>query len=365
MARGNGWVSRHRRVAIVTAAAAVVTTAGVVAAVAVTSAPQDAPQRTGPPVTSVKIASGSLVEETSVPGTVQHATQTPVVAGLTGVVTQLPPPGEAIAAGDVLYRVDTRPVVLLKGDEPVWRDLKTGMSDGADVEQLERNLGSLGWFAGLPDEHFGSDTAAAVMSWQRSLELERTGAVEAATIVFSDHARRVDAVATREGAQIAAGATVYEATGTRKIVALDVKSSDRALAVKGTDVAIVLPDGSRVDGVVGTIGSPIARESTDGAPTSVVVPVRVKIKDQSAVKDLALATVQVQFASTLRDDALTVPVDALVPIDEARFAVEVAEPGADGQRRLVPVTVGAFASGVVEISGAGVTEGLDVVVPAS
>jgi len=66
----------------------------------------------------------------------------------------------------------------------------------------------------------------------------------------------------------------------------------------------------------------------------------------------------------VKNDVLTVPVDALVPISENEFAVELPRTTSSAKRTLVPVTVGAFASGMVEISGDGIVDGLSVVVPA-
>jgi len=311
---------------------------------------------------TVPVALGSMAAETKVPGTLRYAMTLPITAGPAGVVTELPPAGAVIGFGGVLYRVDTRPVILLSGALPAWRDFATGMDDGEDVRQLEQNLLALGLFDAEPDTRFTWYTAEAVQRWQAALGVEKTGGLERSTILFTDQELRVDGVDSRVGAEVGPGAALYRATGLRVVVDMNVRSSDRALAVAGATASVVLPDGTRVEGVVETVGAPVSTANDDNT-TTVTLPVRVSVADQAAVAGLVLATVTAAFESTMREDVLTVPVDALVPLDETRFAVELPGRAADGKRTLLPVTVGAFASGMVEISGEGIVEDLDVVVP--
>jgi hypothetical protein len=77
------------------------------------------------------------------------------------------------------------------------------------------------------------------------------------------------------------------------------------------------------------------------------------------------ASVTVQFSSTLADDVLTVPVEALVAVDATSFAVETPSDQPGEAIRRIPVAVGAFASGRVQITGDGIRDGLPVAVPTS
>jgi hypothetical protein len=71
--------------------------------------------------------------------------------------------------------------------------------------------------------------------------------------------------------------------------------------------------------------------------------------------------VQVAIADTSHRNVLAVPVEALVATSAGRYAVYVLH---GGHRTLVPVTPGLFdQSGLVEISGTGVSEGMTVQVP--
>ena len=56
-----------------------------------------------------------------------------------GTYTKLPDDGDKVDCGDVLYRVDDHPVLLLCGTVPAYRDLHMG-DKGKDVRQLNRNL---------------------------------------------------------------------------------------------------------------------------------------------------------------------------------------------------------------------------------
>ena len=56
-----------------------------------------------------------------------------------GTYTELPDAGDEVDCGDVLYRVDDDPVLLLCGAVPAYRDLHDG-DEGNDVRQLNRNL---------------------------------------------------------------------------------------------------------------------------------------------------------------------------------------------------------------------------------
>ena len=52
-----------------------------------------------------------------------------------GTYTKLPALGQVIAQGQVLYRVDDSPVVLLYGSTPAYRTLSAGAA-GADVAEF-------------------------------------------------------------------------------------------------------------------------------------------------------------------------------------------------------------------------------------
>ena len=99
-------------------------------------------------------------------------------------------------------------------------------------------------------------------------------------------------------------------------------------------------------------------QSGDPAPT---IEVTIALDDPAAADSYTTASVDVGFTQSRREDVLTAPVVALVALLEGGYAVEV--PGRGAASRLVPVEVGLFADGFVEVSGEGIEDGTEVVVP--
>lgn len=82
--------------------------------------------------------------------------------GSTPIVTMVPEVGTDLSEGSVSLEVSGRPVVLLQGELPVYRDLRPG-SKGDDVLQLEQALKRLGFLAAA-DDVWGDTTGAAIQS---------------------------------------------------------------------------------------------------------------------------------------------------------------------------------------------------------
>ncbi len=87
--------------------------------------------------------------------------QPSVVKNELGIVTAVPTLGEVIEEGDVLLTVSGRPVLVLAGEAPTYRDMGLGAS-GVDVMQLEQALARLGYDLGNIDGVYDNNTATAV-----------------------------------------------------------------------------------------------------------------------------------------------------------------------------------------------------------
>jgi peptidoglycan hydrolase-like protein with peptidoglycan-binding domain len=81
--------------------------------------------------------------------------------GGAGVITHLPRRGSRVKGGEVVAQISGRPVFLLAGSTPMYRDLGPGMS-GPDVRQLEQALRALGLQPGPVDGTYDGGTEAAV-----------------------------------------------------------------------------------------------------------------------------------------------------------------------------------------------------------
>ena len=84
-----------------------------------------------------------------------------------GIVTTLPARGDQLEEGDVLLTVSGRPVFVLQGGIPAYRDLFPGLM-GEDVSQLEAALARLKFNPGPVDGVFDEATTAALADLYRS-----------------------------------------------------------------------------------------------------------------------------------------------------------------------------------------------------
>lgn len=80
------------------------------------------------------------------------------------IVTQAVEAGADLDEGDVVVEVVGRPVMLLVGEIPMYRDLRPG-SSGDDVAQLEEALARMGFLDATPDQTWDEATGAAVSAW--------------------------------------------------------------------------------------------------------------------------------------------------------------------------------------------------------
>jgi peptidoglycan hydrolase-like protein with peptidoglycan-binding domain len=80
---------------------------------------------------------------------------------VTGVPVKV---GDTVLEGQVLVEVSGRPVLVIAGSIPVYRDLRPG-SSGKDVAQLQTALARLGFSGMETDGVYGPGTKAAVAAW--------------------------------------------------------------------------------------------------------------------------------------------------------------------------------------------------------
>jgi peptidoglycan hydrolase-like protein with peptidoglycan-binding domain len=319
----------------------------------------------GKATSSVAVSRQDLVARTDVDGTLGYAQKFNVPGQLQGTVTAAPQPGTVVERGQSLYSVDNRPVTLLYGDLPAWRRLETGVADGPDVRQLEQNLVALGYATEAEltvDERFTGATAAAVTRWQKAMGVEETGVVEHGRAVFLPGALRVTEVNVEKGAAAPPGSPVLTGTSTTRVVQVDLDATKQSLAKVGEKVDVKLPDGRVTPGTIASVGT-VAQTKGQGESAKRVVAVTVTLDDPGATGAVDQAPVKVGITSDSRKGVLAVPVNALLALAEGGYGVRVVE--AAGPGRIVRVTPGLFARGMVEVSGDGLQEGTQVEVPAS
>jgi peptidoglycan hydrolase-like protein with peptidoglycan-binding domain len=287
-----------------------------------------------------------------------------IAASRTGVVTSLPEPGTVVKAGEPLYAVDLEPTVLLPGKVPAYRALNTDSSNGPDVKQLEQALVDLGFDDDLTvDREFGSATADVVEDWEDELNRDDPdGEVELGDVVFAGKSVRIGELLVDTGAQVQAGTPVLTYSPGTKVVSVDLDANRTDLLPLDASVDITLLDGSETTGTVTSVGTE-AETDPDDPQAEPTVPVEITIDDPGAVEAFDTGEVTVTAERSRREDVLTVPVTALLALAEGGYAVQVPDSGSDSGYRLISVDVGTYSDGFAEVSGDGVEEGLEVVVP--
>ena len=166
------------------------------------------------------------------------------------LVTTLPLVGAELAEGDVILTTSGRPVFLLSGSRPSFRDLGPGIG-GYDVQQLEEALVRLGFDPGPVDGTYDTQTEAAVSAWYTGAGFAAIKATDAQVAVIRvleqdlstaqlDVLGAKDRVATAEADLIAAQAAHTAAVSggdTEAAVALAQREADAANTLAAAEVA--------------------------------------------------------------------------------------------------------------------------------
>lgn len=351
---------------------AVAATGGAVIASGATRATPTAQQ---PPVNTAPVEKGKLSAMVSLYGTLTYrglsdGTPYSVINQAAGTYTKLPDGGAEVNCGDVFYRVDDRPVLLLCGTVPAYRDLRAG-DVGNDVRQLNANLHRLGYddAAGVavdPDGNvFTWKTQQALRVLQHDKGVDLTGKLDVDEAIFLPEPVRIAKVTGALGGSAQPGAQVAQATSGSLEVQVALEASQQGEVNKGDQAQITLPGNKSVTGKVDRIGRvaqvPAGQNTDVGSAT---IPAYISLDDPQTARGLDQAPVRVEITTTEVDDVLSVPVTALVGKSGGGFAVEVVRAG--GRRELVAVKPGLFdtAGGRVQVEG-DLREGDQVVVPAS
>ncbi len=322
------------------------------------------------PTSTAPVIRTDIVSRQQLSGTLTYADASTVVnqAG-PGVFTALPGPGAILTRGQVVYRVDGRPIPLFYGDAPAWRQLSAGVADGPDNYELQANLVALGLAPAVlrVDNSFDSFTAQAVRNWQASLGLPQTGIVRPGDAVYMPGPLRVTTVESKLGMFAQPGQPVLEATSTQHTVLVQMNVALQSLVKAGDAVSISLPDGKTTAAGTVTAISTIATEQAGGgqngpapAPTATVTVI-ITLTDPTAAGNLDLAPVSVGIVNDAHKGVLAVPVTALLAQPDGKYAVAVID---GSRRRAVIVTTGLFDDrGLVEVTSNDLREGMLVEVP--
>jgi Putative peptidoglycan binding domain len=303
--------------------------------------------------------------------------------------TSIAAPGTTVTQGQALYSIDGRPVPLLYGATPAFRAMRQGVS-GPDVQQLEQDLVALGYASAADltaDGHFTAADATAVERWQAAIGVPQTGVVNLGDLLFLPGAIRVTGPraapggaaqsgagqgGAAQGAAVQGGQPVFDYTTTTKVVSVGLAPGLSSQVAKGDAVSVAMPDGkTTLPGTVAAVSTVATAPSLaggqsgqtqNGAP-QVTIGITIAFDDPSRVDALDQAPVTVNITTQSAQGVLAVPVNSLLALAGGGYGVETVGP--DGRHRLLTVQTGIFDNNLVQVSGAGLREGLTVVVPSS
>jgi peptidoglycan hydrolase-like protein with peptidoglycan-binding domain len=343
------------RTSVVVGAIIVVGGAAVAAAHGVGGGTGNSPAAPPPAPATAPVTRATLSQTQQVAGTLGYGTTVPVPAGAPGKITWLPELGSILHRGQAVYKTNNVAVPLFYGTLPLYRSLHTGCV-GEDVREVETNLAKLGYTGMTVDNRYTSATAHAVRKWQKDLGLTQNGVFDPNSVVIASNVIRVAALTAHLGGRADGPVLSYTATVRMVDVALDV--SLQTLAKPGMPATITLPTGKSVAGKVAKVGT-VATAGDQSRPAT--IDVTVTIDDSASLGTLDQAPVTVTVVSASVQNVLTVPVAALTVLPDGRYGVQVIT---GSTSHYTPVELGMSGDGRVEISGAGITEGTLVGVPA-
>jgi peptidoglycan hydrolase-like protein with peptidoglycan-binding domain len=356
-----------RRTWVLAAVALLVAVIVASGAVLTSDADQATPAASDSPANTAKVEKGRLSAMVSQDGTLTYRARSDgspysAINQAHGTYTELPEVGDKVDCGDVFYRVDDNPVLLLCGPVPAYRDLESG-DEGQDVRQLNRNLHRLGYDAEPRDDHFTPKTETALEELERDQGLDVTGRLDVDDAVVLPTSVRIAKVTGELGGPARPGAPVAQATSDTLQVQLDLDPSQQSEVKKGDRARITLPGNTSMTGRVDRLGR-VARAPAgqDAGAAAATIPAYVALGDPAKARGLDQAPVAVDITTRGVENALSVPVTAVVGRSGGGFAVEVVRGG--GRREQVAVKLGLFdtGGGRVQVEGA-VRAGDRVVVP--
>ena len=215
-------------------------------------------------VNTASVSRADLIVMEELDGTLGYGTADPIVfrssadgvdrisVQASGTVTSVVEAGTTVNFGDVLMEVDGVPIYVLEGEIPAYRTFNSRTSDGADVEQLEQALFSLGYDPDEDmtiDEDMTSATVNAIELMQETLGYEETGSLSVAEVIFVTSPFYVADIDVAVGDSVSPGtpvaATSSVISGT--VTAIPAEGSilglgDTVVAVDGEPVALLIGD---------------------------------------------------------------------------------------------------------------------------
>lgn len=293
------------------------------------TAPVERPQANGSVVTRGNLTTGSSVSI----GPVKSSSAASVI---TGVYVKT---GASATQGTRLIEVSGRPVVLLQGAFPAYRDLKVGDS-GPDAAQLNKALTAVGQQAPSSDEYTTASAAALAGLYQKLGYQAPAGNVfDMREFVFVPASSATVAKVTARVGAAASGKDLVVLTSGQTTISAQLPPESAKTLNKGDAATVDLGDAGSAPATVTAV-----QVGDTAQNTTVTLTPSGPLPDVTQVQD-----VKVTIQQKLTDQqALSVPVSAVYAKTDGTTVVIVVDK--DGTERQVPVKPGTIVGGVVLVT---------------
>lgn len=159
-----------------------------------------------------------------------------------GLVTVLPARNTQVTEGGVLLTASGRPVFVLQGDVPAYRDLVPGLH-GNDVLQLEQALSRMHFDPGTVDGVYDQQTADAVARWYKARGWEPFGPTREQTTALRALERDAgDAAKAALSASAALAAAAPSVEAARASAAHNARATAADVSAKLTELRAIQND---------------------------------------------------------------------------------------------------------------------------
>lgn len=284
--------------------------------------------------------------------------------------------------GNVYESSGTFGSILLFGQIPAWREIKLGVTPGLDIKQLKHNLVMLGYGSESPinesSEIFSALTMQSIKNMQADLGLNSTGTLSLGDVVFlpgksivqyNSNFPSIGTVANPNTVVLSLLPIEEESLSNNALNSSSYKSLQKVsttipvvnkeLIEINSQVKIELPNEVEVYGSVSEIGkiAIVPQGNQSGDP---YLEVSITINDDKSFLEWTGADVTVYVTREIASGVMAVPITSLVSLLRGGYGLEVVT---DNATQLVPVEVGMYSDGWVEISSEYIKTGVQVMNP--
>jgi peptidoglycan hydrolase-like protein with peptidoglycan-binding domain len=285
--------------------------------------PAEAAARTAPPTPSpilVPVEERVLTSDIVTRGTARFGSPQSIslapssLKQATGVITTLPTRNTQLNEGDLLLTASGRPVFVLQGEIPAFRDLVPGIS-GIDVHQFEAALARIGFDPGPIDGTYDEKTSDAVANWYTSAGWQPYGPTADQSATMQALERELAEAINRQlaaddavtGAPLAVSAARAEAEAANLAAAAEV-----ATATTTSEQEMAQAQATAVE-----LAGEVAIQAAIDAQ-------KVADRDAQLARDL-VEKITTDLGTVKRDAGVKVPIDEIVFISELPVRVERAD----------------------------------------